>query len=165
MARPVWFRRPNLNDIPPPEPHERDPMDEARDRWDELRNYATQVADMLRVANETIQRLNVENDGLRAEVDHVRAYTGEEIKALSRDNRLLRGYAQALRTRMTVIRENIEVAEKESLQYALQEADMPARHRGDDQQTDDDGARAVHDSIVRINADRMPVNQIGRDGE
>jgi hypothetical protein len=89
----------------------------------------------------------------------------EENKTLSRDNRLLRGYAQALRTRMTVIRENIEVAERESLQYALQEADMPAQRLGDEQ-ADDDGARAVHDSIVRINADqqdgRMPVNQIGR---
>ena len=100
-------------EMPPPLPPT-DPMQEARDWCDRLRAYAEQV---LRVAQQTAdanRNLIAENAALARQNEHLM----EQNDALIRDNRTVHAYAQNLRSRLTAIREALQSAENESLEYA-----------------------------------------------
>ena len=89
-------------------------MQEARDWCDRLRAYAEQV---LRVAQQTAdanRNLIAENAALARQNEHLM----EQNDALIRDNRTVHAYAQNLRSRLTAIREALQSAENESLEYA-----------------------------------------------
>lgn len=98
----------------PTEPPAENPHETARESWDKLRQYATGVAAIT-------MEIDDENKTLRAELDSMQRENerlAEETSTLRRENRLVSAYAQTLRTRLTAIREALEVAERESLQYA-----------------------------------------------
>jgi len=158
--RPNWIRA-MANRVPAELPPEPNPFDHAQQQWAELRSYAAQCADALRVADETGRALQLENDALRRELDHIRVYMGDEIDQLRRENRLVTAYATNLRSRLTVIRESIVAAETEALQFAANEVRKPIAAVPDE----DAQVAEIHDAIVRANSPErrgvtgMPINQ------
>ncbi len=101
----------------PPEPPVQNPFFEAADRWEDLRRFATEVLAMARETDDSNRTLTIENDVLRRENERLAA----EQAVLVRDNRLIRSYGHALRARLTAIREALESAEREALEYAAEE--------------------------------------------
>lgn len=156
------------NRVPAELPPEPNPFDQAQQQWAELRSYAAQCADALRVADETGRALQLENDALRRELDHIRVYMGDEIDQLRRENRLVTAYATNLRSRLTVIRESIVAAETEALQFAANEVRKPVAVVDD---PSNDTVAEIHDAIVRANSPERrgetqpPVNVFPRAGE
>lgn len=114
----------------PPDPPAENPHDAARAQWETLREYAVKVAEIARETDETSKTLQAENDSLRREVERL---TASNTK-LARENRTVNAYAQSIRTRLTVIRETIESAERESLEHARDarepEAEAPRINAG-----------------------------------
>lgn len=148
--RPNWVR--TVTDrmtSRPPLPPEANPFTDAQQQWADLRAYAAECADALRVADEAGRALQLENDSLRREVDHVRVYMGDQVEALTRQLRLVQAYATNLRTRLVVIRESIDHAESESRQFAANE--IREREPTTGSVADDHEVREVMASIHRVN--------------
>lgn len=100
-------------DLPPDLP-QHDPMPQAQRSWEEMRDYAARCRGALQQADEMIRALQADNDAKDREIAALRQSVGD----LTRDNRVVRSYADNIRTRLTSIREQMERAESEALQFA-----------------------------------------------
>lgn len=127
----------------PAEPPRENPYRKAADDYDDLHEYAQRVLRLAEETNENNQILTAQNASLQAEVDRL----SDEVSALMRDNRLVRSYAEHLRTRLTVVRESMEMAERESLEYASHSVRVP---HSEETQTEDDGAAEIATNIARL---------------
>lgn len=132
----------------PPVPPEENPWEKAAEEYRGLRDYAEKVLRIAEDTNETNQILAAQNSSLQAEVERLSA----QLETVMRDNRFVRSYAEDLRTRLIVISESIEVAKRESLQYASREV----RDRQSDPE-ETAGASEVVASITRINQHPEPI--------
>jgi len=110
----------------PADPPAENPHDAARAQWDSLREYAVKVAEIARETDESNKTLQAENDSLRREVDRLT----DTNTQLARENRTVNAYAQSIRTRLIVIRETIESAEREAREHA-RDAREPDVHNFD----------------------------------
>lgn len=97
-------------ELPPPLPPLRDPAEE----WNTLRTYAAKVAEVAATTAEANRNLIAENAALHRRIEHLEVQNAEVL----RENRIAQSYAQSLRTRVTTIREALQTAENESLQFA-----------------------------------------------
>lgn len=135
-----------------PPPPEANPFTEAQDKWGELRRYAEQAMDVSRRVAAENRQLLADNAALGRQVDHLLA---ENIRLL-KDNRVIRAYATATRTRLTVIREAIEQAEREALHSAASHDREPERA---DTAEEESQLREVVAGIERHNPTMPPTNE------
>jgi hypothetical protein len=98
----------------PPQPPQENPFDEAQRKWDDLRAYAETVLQLSHETNDANRTLVAQVESLQRENDRLAA----QVTQLSRENRIVNAYGQNIRSRMAVIKEGIEAAERESLEYA-----------------------------------------------
>lgn len=133
----------------PAEPPRENPYENAHEKWDELREYAAKVLQMAEETNDTNRTLVAQNEALQTEVERLTLL----VNQLSRENRVISAFGEHLRTRLTVIREGIETAERESLEYAHQTVTTR------DEPTPKEAAevRNVVGNIARING--LPQNK------
>jgi hypothetical protein len=107
----------------PAPPRAANPFEEAIRHWNELKSFAERMAHQAAGTAAENRQLLADNDALGREVDRLLHLLNEAL----RDNRLIRAYATALRTRLTILRENAEQADRESLEYARHAVDPPTQ--------------------------------------
>lgn len=149
------FRREPLTQpdaMPPPPVEAANPFTEAQDRWGQLREYAVRAMDVSRKVASENQQLLADNAALSRQIDHLLA---ENVRLL-KDNRVIRAYATATRTRLTVIRESIEQAEREALHSAASHDREPERA---DTAEEDSQLREVVAGIERHTPTMPPTNE------
>jgi hypothetical protein len=157
MAIAAFMRRapvtdPETDPSPPPLVN---PFEEAIRQFRELRDFAERQAHYARKVAAENRQLLADNDGLGREVDRLLNLSAE----LAKDNRLIRAYATSVRTRLTVIREAIENADRESLQYAHNEATEPQPELPTEETAE---LAEVVEGIHRVNGTEPPPNEWGR---
>lgn len=139
------------------EPPQENPHDLARESWEKLRDYAAGLAIVAEEVDDENRTLKAENSSLNREVARL---TNLNIQ-LSRENRMSTAYAESMRTRMRMIRESIEVADRESIAAANHSREEPREQYTPEEHYD---AIKVHDAILRVeatnlqNGTALPVN-------
>lgn len=138
----------------PPEPPEENPNRIASASWEQLREYATRALSIAQETDDVNKMLTADNESLRRENERL----AEANAALARENRLVTAFAQNLRTRMSGVREAIETAERESLQFANHQI---REHAAEPTAEETAEVRQVMDGITRINGPvTLPPNKM-----
>jgi hypothetical protein len=130
-------------ELPPPPPDIRG----ALEQWETFRDYAAQVASIATATAEANRHLLAENAALQRQVEHLM----NQNDAILRDNRTVHAYAQNLRSRLTAIREALQNAENESLEFAT----VSVRTRIPTAQEDQD-AEEVREVLSRVRPQTQP---------
>lgn len=133
------LRERGLPDAPPAD----NPHDLASAQWQKLHAYAAKVAEIAAEISDENKALLAQNESLMREVDRLTALNAE----ISRENRTTIAFAQALRTRLTAIREATEAAEREALSYASQDV----REKKPPTEAEQREVEKVISDIARIN--------------
>lgn len=135
-------------DSMPPPPAPENPFTEAERRWAQLHDYAVKAMENARAVAVENRQLVSDNTALGRQIQHLMELNTQLLK----DNRVIRAYATAIRTRVTVIREASERADQEALEYAHNEA--TARPQEAPEETA--AVESIVHGIERINAPTMP---------
>lgn len=80
-------------------------------KWDRLQEDYRSAMNLVQESNDKIRTLSIQNEVLHKEVAHVRQYMGEELETMRAQRDAAVSYATEIRSRMSVIRENIIAAD------------------------------------------------------
>jgi hypothetical protein len=143
---PRWFgRAAAVPAVPPPE----NPLQEGLDQYESLRaNYALVVA-QFRETEDAARGLLIEN-----------AHHRQQITELRERNKFLEGYATALKTRLTLIKEAVIAVEAEAARYGINAVVVPHVDTNEEAADAAEGVAIIHRANDGITADRLPVNTL-----
>lgn len=143
---PRWLASAHRQAPPPAPPAGTNPLETALDDYEHLRsNYANLVAQSLE-DQALLRELGHQNEALERTIQEDRAYFSGEIARIQKERDMLAAYAVQIATRMSVIVDTIQSAEREAKLGVIADLLRPPADQQDDAETE-----RVAAGIVRVN--------------